>query len=128
MPIHYGKSLIGAVAVNTISLYRHQTFFRHIEVAKTLEERKKGLLGRTTAGNGLFLMGAAAIHTYFMKFPIDVAYLDKKGTVIGLEEDLLPNRRGAFVKGTAHIVEFQAGTINMYQMKVGEQWEWRTGS
>lgn len=114
--------------MNTISLYRHYTFFRNVELAMNLKERKKGLLGRTTAGNGLFLMGSAAIHTYLMKFSIDVVYLDKKGTVIGLEEGLSPNRIGASIKGTAHIVEFNAGTIAMYQIKEGEQWGWKIGN
>lgn len=96
-----------------------------MELALSEEELKKGLLGRTTAGTGLFLMGADVIHTFNMKFPIDVAYLNASGLVIGLEEKLGPNRQGALIEGVRHIVELNPGTIRQQQIKVGEQWHWQ---
>lgn len=111
--------------VKSISVYRHRTFFRKMELAITIGELQKGLLGRTTAGSGLFLMGADAIHTYGMKFPIDVVYLNSRGLVIALEEKLFPNRQGGLYAGAAHVVEFNPGTIKNYRIRVGEQWYWK---
>lgn len=113
--------------VKWIFVYRHKTFFRKMELADTLEELQKGLLGRTTAGSGLFLMGATAIHTFTMKFPIDVVYLNAKGLVLAVEERLLPNRQGGTYPGVAHIAEMNPGTISRYKIKVGERWNWRIG-
>lgn len=111
--------------VKSITVYRHKTFFRKMELAITVGELQKGLLGRTTAGRGLFLMGADAIHTYGMKFPIDVVYLNSSGLIIAMEEKLLPNRQGGIYAGAAHVVEFNPGTIKNYRIKVGEQWYWK---
>src|SRR3954454_6265128 len=97
-----------------------------MELARTFEELQRGLLGRTTAGSGLFLMGATAIHTFGMKFPIDVVYLNESGLVLAVEERLLPNRQGKTYLGVDHIVEFNPGTIRRYKIKVGEKWTWKT--
>lgn len=107
-----------------VYVYRDNTFFRKMELAVTLNELNRGLLGRTSAGSGLFLMGASQIHMYEMKFAIDVVYLNQQGLVIGLEEALPPNSYGAYFKGTAHVVELSSGTIQKYQIKVGERWYW----
>lgn len=112
--------------VNSIHVYRHKNFFRKMECARTEEELERGLLGRTTAGSGLFLMGATSIHTFGMKFPIDVVYLNEQGMVIALEERLLPNQQGKSYLEVAHIVELNARTIRRYRIKVGERWAWRT--
>ncbi|WP_134699164.1 DUF192 domain-containing protein [Ammoniphilus sp. YIM 78166] len=114
--------------MNFIYVFRYKTFFRKMELALTVEELKKGLLGRTTAGQGMFLMGADAIHTFNMKFPIDVVYLNATGLVIGLEEKLGPNRQGRRIQDARHVAEFNPGTIRQYQIKVGEQWYWQIAS
>lgn len=51
-----------------------------ISVADTGPTRKKGLLGHTglEAGEGLWIIPTEAIHTFFMKFEIDVIFVDKK--------------------------------------------------
>jgi uncharacterized protein len=111
--------------MKSVYVYRYKTYFRKMELAVTMTELAKGLLGRTTAGSGMFLMGATAIHTYQMKFPIDVVYLNQQGLVVGLEEKLMPNQNGAYFEGTAHVVEFNPGTIRNCQIKVGERWYWK---
>jgi len=116
----------GVGVVKSIYVYRHKNFFRKMELAKTFEELQRGLLGRTTAGSGLFLMGATSIHTFGMKFPIDVVYLNANGMVLAGEERLLPNQQGKTYLGVAHIVELNAGTIRRYHIKVGERWAWKT--
>lgn len=115
----------GDGVVKSIYVYRHRNFFRKMELAKTFEELQRGLLGRTTAGSGIFLMGATSIHTFGMRFPIDVVYLSANGIVLAIEERLLPNQQGKTIFGVAHIVELNAGNIRRYRIKVGERWAWR---
>lgn len=113
--------------MKSVNVYRHKTFFRKMELALTKTELANGLLGRKTAGSGLFLMGASAIHTYQMKFSIDVVYLNQQGLVIGLEEKLMPNQNGAYFEDAIHIVEFNEGTIRDNRITVGELWYWQVG-
>ena len=63
--------------------------------------RMRGLLGRSElpAAHGLLVKPAPAVHTFFMRFPIDVVFLDRDFVVVGVEPDLRPwkfaGRRGA---------------------------------
>jgi uncharacterized membrane protein (UPF0127 family) len=115
----------GGRSVKSIMVYRNSVFFRVMELAVTPEELVRGLLGRKTAGSGLFLMGATCIHTYGMSMAIDAVYLNKEGVIIGLEENIGPNRHGMKIVDTSHIIEFDATTVQKRRISIGECWCWR---
>src|SRR5918996_2669060 len=73
--------------------------------------RMRGLLGRTELprGEGVFLRPAGSIHTFFMRFPIDVVFVDADGTVVGVEREL-PPWRTARRRGAKAVLELAAGT------------------
>ena len=52
--------------------------------------RMRGLLGRASlpAGEGLLLRPAGSVHTFFMRFPIDVVFLDRELEVVGVAAEL----------------------------------------
>ena len=54
-----------------------------MDVADTSEKRRVGLLKheRLEPGEGLWIVPCESVHTFFMKFPIDLVYLDKKRKV-----------------------------------------------
>ena len=54
-----------------------------VEVADTSEKRRVGLLkhARLDPGSGLWIVPCESVHTFFMKFPIDLVYLDKQRKV-----------------------------------------------
>ena len=70
------------------------TLLNVAEVALTSGERMRGLLGRSglPAGEGLFLPHCWTVHTFFMRFPIDVAYVTSDNTVVKLVDELKPWR------------------------------------
>jgi uncharacterized protein len=63
--------------------------------------RMRGLLGRKRldVGEGILLRPAASVHTFFMRFPIDVVFLDRELSVLAVEANVPPwrtrGRRGA---------------------------------
>ncbi len=63
-----------------------------LEVAKSLGARTKGLLGRSglRPEQGLLIDPCSSIHMWFMRFPIDVVFLDGKNRVVGLRRNLKP--------------------------------------
>jgi uncharacterized membrane protein (UPF0127 family)/CheY-like chemotaxis protein len=83
--------------------------------------RAKGLLGRDSLarGEGL-LLATSGIHTCFMRFPIDVVFLDDELVVLDVIERLSPwrivTRRGA--KAT---VELAAGEVDRHRLEPGER-------
>ena len=55
-----------------------------LEIATSYRARAKGLLGRDSLDGAMLLSPAGSIHTFRMRMPIDVAYLDRRLTVIAL--------------------------------------------
>jgi uncharacterized membrane protein (UPF0127 family) len=82
-----------------------------VEVADTSEKRRVGLLkhARLDSGSGLWIDPCESVHTFFMKFPIDLVYLDKHQKVRKVRHAVPPWRLSACL--TAHsILELPAGT------------------
>jgi len=91
--------------------------------ANTFWLRLRGLLGRKSLpeGEGLILVGEKSIHTLFMRFPIDVLYIDKDYRVIRVDENMVPFRLGPFVTQSAYVLEVPVGTIVATDTRVGDQ-------
>ena len=84
--------------------------------------RLRGLLGRSELrpGEGLLLRPASAIHTCFMRFPIDAVFLDADGTVLKVEHEL-PAWRTAARKGAKAVLELAAGESARRGLEVGDR-------
>jgi len=84
--------------------------------------RAKGLLGRDSMGQdeGLWIVPCAMVHTFFMRFPIDVLFLDANLKVRRVIEDLKPWRISPWVPGAHSALEFAGGTLKG-SVKSGDQ-------
>jgi uncharacterized membrane protein (UPF0127 family) len=84
--------------------------------------RRKGLLGHTSmpAGSGLVIAPSNAVHTFFMKFPIDVVFLSKTGHVLKIRPAVPAWRMAASLLAFA-VLEMPAGSIERSDLKVGDQ-------
>ena len=99
-----------------------QVISPYMTLANTFWSRLKGLLGRSSLGEGesLALLPCSSVHTFFMKFPIDVVFLNPKGSVIHLEENLKPWRCSKLVRQTHMVIELPIGTISSSRIKLGD--------
>jgi len=82
-----------------------------VELADTSETRRVGLLKHTRLepGTGLWIVPCESVHTFFMKFPIDLVYLDKQRKVRKVRHAVPAWRLSACL--SAHsILELPAGT------------------
>src|SRR3954447_13650758 len=84
-----------------------------IDVADTRATRAVGLLARSglEPGEGLWIVPSRGVHTWGMRFTIDVVALDEAGTVIDCVSNLRPWRMRLPRKGTAGVLELPAGTL-----------------
>ena len=64
------------------------------KVARTFFERAKGLIGTKSlmTGEGLLILRCNSIHTFFMSFPIDAAFLDRNDNVVKVVRNIHPWR------------------------------------
>jgi uncharacterized protein len=92
-----------------------------LEVADSGPKRNKGLLGRKglDPGEGLWIIPCESVHTFFMQFPIDLVYLDRKNRIRKLRSAVGPWRLSACL--SAHsILELPAGTIQNTKAERGD--------
>jgi uncharacterized membrane protein (UPF0127 family) len=84
--------------------------------------RMVGLLGRRSLAEdeGLLLTPCTSIHTFFMRFPIDILYLDREHTVVKAVKDLRPFRVSACLRGAHSILELPVGAIEASGTQVGD--------
>ncbi len=92
-------------------------------LADTFWLRLRGLLGAAPLQKeeGLILVGEKSIHTLFMKFPIDVVYVNKNYQVIRTAANMVPYRLGPFVAQSAYVLEMPVGTIANTATRAGDQ-------
>jgi uncharacterized membrane protein (UPF0127 family) len=96
------------------------------EVASTSAKRRKGLLSHEALlpGQGLWIVPCEAIHTFGMKFPIDIVYLDRKRRVRKTRVNMVPGRISMCL--LAHsVLELPAGTIARTNTQTGDQLDFR---
>ncbi|MCD9873645.1 DUF192 domain-containing protein [Streptomyces guryensis] len=89
-----------------------------LEVATSYRARTKGLLGRDSVDGAMLLSPANSVHTFRMRIPIDVAYLDRDLTVIAVHT-MKPWRLGLPRLRSRHVLESAAGAMQGWGVRVG---------
>lgn len=93
-----------------------------VEVADALLPRLLGLMGRTLGEDeGLYLAPCASIHTFFMRTPIDAAFLGEGGRAVALFHSLPPWRVTRWVPGARGVLELPPGTFAARGFQAGRR-------
>lgn len=95
-----------------------------LEVATSVRERTRGLLGRDGIDGAILLRPAKSVHTLRMRFPIDVAFCDRDLRVLRVAT-LSRNRVTRPVLKAHAVIESEAGTMARWGVRVGDQLEVR---
>jgi hypothetical protein len=112
------------VPLQVINLTRGTTLATHLVVASSGETRRKGLLGRDSLlpGEGLWIKPCESVHTFFMRFPIDLVYLDRGNRIRKVRSAVGAWRISACL--SAHsVLELAAGTIRATGTQRGDTLE-----
>lgn len=93
-----------------------------VERAATRASRRRGLLGRDglAASHALMLEPCPAVHTAFMRFAIDVVFLDRQGYAVKIVRNLVPWRI-AIARRAHAVVELAAGSLEDVDLSVGDR-------
>ncbi|MBY8344793.1 DUF192 domain-containing protein [Streptomyces spinosirectus] len=95
-----------------------------LEIATSYRARTKGLLGRDSVDGAILLSPANSIHTFRMRIPIDVAYLDRDLNVIAVRT-MKPWRLGLPRPRSRHVLEAEAGAMAGWGLRAGVRVEVR---
>lgn len=94
----------------------------NLQVADTFFKRLKGLMftKELPLQNALQINPCNEIHTFFMKYSIDVLYLDVNNNILSIDENLQPGKIGKRVKRAVTVIELPKGKIKEKDIKVGQ--------
>lgn len=92
-------------------------------VASSLGARLKGLLGTSSLepGSALVIRPCTGVHTFFMKYPIDVVFADRDGVVVAVCHSLRPWRWTAIHPHAYEVIELPAGAAKAAGVKEGSR-------
>ncbi|MFL5966025.1 MAG: DUF192 domain-containing protein [Gaiellaceae bacterium] len=99
-----------------------ETLCERCVLADTALARMKGLLGRSElpSDQGVLLRPASSVHTGFMRFPIDVVFLDDEDRIVKISDNV-PPWRTAGARHAAGVLEIRAGEAAQRQLRVGDK-------
>ncbi len=90
-----------------------------LEVADSFGARARGLLGRDGLQGALLLRPAKSVHTFWMRFPIDVAFCDRN--LVVLDTVTMPRHRLSRPRLRAHcVIEAEAGAFERWRLRKGD--------
>ena len=111
--------------MNALNVNTGKELSNNVKVADSLLKRMRGLLGKKKIlpGESLWIRPCMSIHTFLMKFPIDIVFLNRSNQVIAAVKNLKPNRITGFYLKSASVLELPAGTLDATDTKVGDKIE-----
>jgi uncharacterized membrane protein (UPF0127 family) len=106
------------------NLSRGRVLADRAEIADTSAKRRRGLLKHTNLepGEGLWIAPCEGVHTFGMKFPIDVVFLSRKRKVLKIRPNMVRGRI-AFSLLAHSVLELPAGTVIETDTRAGDQLE-----
>ena len=91
--------------------------------ARSFSEKLFGLMGQAAMPqtSALIIYHTNWIHTFWMRFDLDLIYIDDRQRVVGLTPALAPNRVDQPFWSAKHVIELNAGLIQASQTQIGDQ-------
>lgn len=102
---------------------RGVTISKFARVAATRKQRMRGLLHCTAVEEeqALVILRCRSVHTWGMRFPLDLLFWDKRGTVLRAIESLPPGRLSPLVWRARGVMELLPGMLAMSGTRVGDR-------
>ncbi len=94
----------------------------NLVVANNFKSRFIGLMGRNQlpTGEGLLLTKCNSIHMCFMKFALDIVFIDSSKKVVHLIKGIPPWKVSGIVKSAKNTIELPVGTIELSKTEIGD--------
>lgn len=121
------RSEASQALLRIVNVTRQTELGYRIETADRGPRRRKGLLGRNSLdpGEGLWIVPCEAVHTFAMRFAIDLVYLDRKRRVLKVRHSVPPARISGCLRAHS-VLELPAGTVQDAQVAPGDQLHFET--
>ena len=105
-------------------LLRDDEVLAALEVVESRRDRMRGLLGRDGIDGALLIRPGKSVHSFGMRFPLDVAFCDRQMVVLRTVA-LPPNRLTRLSLRCCNIIEAEEGAFDRWKLRRGDQLEVR---
>jgi uncharacterized protein len=98
---------------------------REVRLARSMWARFWGLMGRGSLadGHGVWIRPCSSVHTFFMRFPIDVIFLDRSNRVVKIVPAMKPWRTALGGRDAHSVLELNAGIAEGVDLRTGDSLE-----
>jgi len=109
--------------MQAFNVTQQRTLAKVLTVADSFFQSLIGLMGkpRLETGHGLWIVPCQSVHTFWMRFPIDVVFLDQHHKVIHLVERLRPFRLTKHLSKASSVIELPVGAIKTSETRIGDE-------
>ena len=109
--------------MRAFNVTQQRTLANMLMVADSFFRSLIGLMGRPglDVGHGLWIIPCQSVHTFWMRFPIDVIFLDEHRKVIHLVENLRPFRVSRHLSKARSVVELPVSSIKATGTQLGDE-------
>ncbi|CZQ80909.1 Hypothetical protein Tpal_133 [Trichococcus palustris] len=100
----------------------NQVILEDLRIAETFFSRFRGLMGVKSIpeNSGLMITPCNSVHCFFMKFPIDVIFLDKENRVVHIMDSVKPGSISPIVRKAKYVIEANAYILNE-KLQIGDK-------
>ncbi len=105
-------------------LVRDGEVLASLDIADSRAARRKGLIGTERPDSVLYLPKTRSVHTFGMRYALDVAFVDAELKVLKVVT-VAPFRVTRWVAGSAGVFEAEAGCFGVWNLSVGDELEIR---
>ena len=115
---------MGGLKLRVRNLTKNTMLADRADIADTSAKRNRGLLKHNglAEGEGLWIVPCEGVHSFFMKFAIDVVFLNKKRQVTKLRPNMVKSRIALSLRAHSTL-ELPVGMIEKSRTAVGDQLE-----
>ena len=107
-----------------VNVTQRKVLAKKVRYCNRFFSRLKGLLGtEPDPDEACWLIPCNMVHTFGLRYPIDILFLNKKNEIISVIQNLKPNRLSPFVPTAHSVVEFASGT--QQELRPGERLDWQ---
>jgi len=105
-----------------VNLRGNEVIAEKVRIADTFFSRLIGLLNRRSLekGEALILTPSSSIHSFFMRFAIDVLFLDKNGRIIKILPSFKPFRLSRVYFNSRTVIELPENTLQLIHVQMGD--------
>lgn len=115
--------------MKVLNLTKNTVCVRHLQKAQSFSARLTGMIGKDFSHfDGMLFDRCNAVHTFFMKIPLDILFVSREGEVLKRVENFPPWKPFCGCKNSFYVIELEGGSLTRSGTEEGDQLSFGNGT